>query len=127
MNKIVHIKIFNDILDQFFDYLEDNFNEIKSDLVLAKTATDFVRKGNPRLVVEQFMLNVLPYKQQIFDCDEDFFLNYETNLGDSVGQSNLIQAMKLKNLWLSGITQHQKAYIWLYLQRLLKSGEKALV
>ena len=127
MNKIVHIKIFNDILDQFFDYLDDNFLELKSDLVLVRTTTEFVRKSNPRLVVEQFMTNVLPYKKKIFDCDEDFFLNYESILSKNGNQSNIMHAMKLKNLWLSDITQHQKAYIWLHFQRLLKAGEKALI
>ena len=126
MNKIVHIKIFNDVLDQFFDYLDTNFIEIKSDLILSKSAIDFIRKNNPRLVVEQFMTIIHPYRKQISECNEDFFLNFENNL--PISGSNMLVGMKLKNVWLSNqTTEHQKAYIWLYFQRLIKAGEKVLV
>lgn len=128
MNKIVQIKIFNDILDQFFDYLENNFPYFKSDVVLTKSATLFIRNSNPRLVVEQFMNLISPYQQQIFDCNEDFFLDFEKNLSDSgLTVDNILAGMKIKNMWLSEeITDRQKAYIWLYFQKLLKAGEKVM-
>lgn len=128
MNKIVQIKIFNDILDQFFDFLESNFPYFKSDIILTKSTTEFIRKSNPRLVVEQFMTLVLPYQQQIFDCNEDFFLNFENNMNKSdLTVESILAGMKIKNMWLSDeITEHQKAYIWLYFQKLLKAGEKVI-
>lgn len=128
MNKIIQIKIFNDILDQFFEYLENNFPYFKSDIILTKSTTVFIRNSNPRLVVEQFMNLVSPYQQQIFDCNEDFFLDFEKNLNKSdLTGDNLLAGMKIKNMWLSEeITDHQKAYIWLYFQKLLKAGEKVI-
>ena len=69
MNKIVQIKIFNDILDQFFEFLETNFPFFKSDIMLTRSTAEFIRRSNPRLVVEQFMSLVGPYNQQIFECD----------------------------------------------------------
>jgi hypothetical protein len=128
MNKIVQIKIFNDILDQLFDFLESNFPFFKSDLVLTRSTIDFIRKSNPRLVVEQFMTYVDAYKKQIFDCNEDFFMNFESNLSpNDLTSENILVGMKIKNMWQSPDTSDkQKAYIWLYFQKLIKAGERVI-
>lgn len=128
MSKIVQIKIFNDILDQLFDFLENEFPFFKSDVILARSTMQFIRKGNPRLVVEQFMGYVAPYKNEIFNCDEDFFLNFDKNLNKTeLTVDNMLSGMRIKNMWLaSDTTDHQKAYIWLYFQKLLKAGEKVM-
>jgi len=129
MNKIVQIKIFNDIIDQFFDYLENNFPYFKSDIILTRSTTEFIRNSNPRLVVEQFMNMVNPYKRQIFDCNEDFFLHFETNISSQqLTHENLLAGMKIKNMWLSpDTTTQQKAYIWMFFQKLIRAGEKVIV
>jgi hypothetical protein len=127
MNKIVQIKIFNDLLDQFFDFLESNFQDFKSDIVLTRSTAEFVRKSNPRLVVEQFMSYVGPYKYEIFNCNELFFLDFEKNLYN-ITSDNVLSGMKLKNMWISSeITELQKANIWMYFQKLLKAGEKIIM
>lgn len=124
MNKIVQIKIFNDVMDQFFEFLESNFPLFKSDVVLARSAVEFVRKSNPRLVVEQFMGFVEPYKKYIFECDEVFFLDFESNVS-ALSSENIMVGMRIRSMWLSPeITDRQKAYIWLYFQRLCKAGER---
>lgn len=128
MNKIVQIKIFNDILDQLFDFLETTFPFFKSDVVLARSTMEFVRKGNPRLVVEQFVGYVYPYQKEIFTCNESFFLNFDKNMNpNDLTVDNMMTGMKIKNMWLSpDTTDHQKAYIWMYFQKLLKAGEKVV-
>lgn len=128
MSKIVQIKIFNDILNQFFDFLENNFKFYKSDLILAKSGMEFIRKGNPRLVVEQFMGFVGPYKNEIFKCNEDFFLDFDKNMiQKDLTIDNMLNGMKIKNIWLANdTTDHQKAYIWLYFQKLISAGEKVI-
>lgn len=128
MNKIIQIKIFNDVLDQFFDFLELNFIYFKSDIILTRSATEFIRNSNPRLVVEQFMDMVTPYRNQIFDCNEDFFLNFETNMSNQkLSHENVLSGMKIKNMWVSSeINTQQKAYIWMYFQKLIKAGEKVI-
>jgi len=128
MNKIVQIKIFNDILDQLFDFLEKSFPLFKSDIILTRSTTEFIRRSNPRLVVEKLMSNLTPYKKQIFDCNEDFFLNFENTLSSSeLSQDNIMLGTKLKNMWhSSSTTNHQKAYIWMYFQKLIKAGERVL-
>lgn len=125
MNKIIQIKIFNDVLDQFFDFLETNFPLFKSDLVLSKTTVNFIRNNNPRLIVEQFMFYISPYEKEIFKCNENFFLNFEKNLSKSdLNTDNIIIGMKIKNMWNSpAITDIQKANIWLYFQKLINAGK----
>jgi hypothetical protein len=129
MSKIVQIKIFNDILDQFFDFLENNFPLFKSDLLLTRSTAEFIRKSNPRLVVEQFMGIVGPYRKYIFDCNEHFFLNFESNFQNTdLTTDNIMSGLKIKKMWLSEqISDRQKAYIWLYFQKLLKAGENVIV
>jgi hypothetical protein len=124
MSKIVQIKIFNDILDQFMDYLDENFKFFRSDLILIRNTMEFIRRSNPRLVVEQYMSYVGPYKKHIFNCDENFFINFDMNLKQiGLTSDNIIFGSKIRNIWLSdSITITQKAYIWLYFQKLLKAG-----
>ena len=126
MSKIIQIKIFNDILNQFLDYLEDNFHFFKSDLILIRTTVEFIRSSNPRLVIEQYMSFVGPYSEYIYNCDEDFFLNFDLNLQQlGLTTDNILFGSKIRNIWMSSdITDNQKAYIWLYFQKLLKAGEK---
>ena len=128
MSKIVQIKIFNDILDQFLGFLESNFLIFKSDIILTKSTIDFVRRSNPRLVVEQYMSYVGPYETYIFGCDEDFFLNFDTNLKQiGLTSDDILFGSKIRNIWLSSdITDNQKAYIWLYFQKLLRAGKKIM-
>lgn len=125
MSKIVQIKIFNDILDQLFDYLEDNFELFKGDIVLSRTTVDFMRRSNPRLVVEQFMNTASTYRDKIFGCDDAFFLNFDNF---HMSHENGVLGKKIKKIWLSSdITNEQKAYIWLYFQRLFRAGEKVII
>lgn len=130
--KIVQIKIFNDLLDQFIDFLLNNFIYIKSDVILAKNSILFVRNSNPRLVVEKFMKTIYPYHKQIFECDENFFLNFENNINDDdkkkLSNEDFLTGMKIKNVWNSkDTTDNQKAHIWMYFQKLLRAGEKVVM
>lgn len=128
MSKIVQIKIFNDILDQFFDYLETNFVIFKSDIILTRSTVDFMRRSNPRLVVEGYMSYISPYEKYIFECDEQFFLNFDVNL-QKIGltSDNILFGNKIRNIWLSSDTNDtQKAYIWLYFQKLLRAGKRVI-
>jgi hypothetical protein len=127
MSKIVQIKIFNDILDQFLEYLDINFTMFKSDLFLMKNTVEFIRKSNPRLAIEQYMRFVAPYEKYIFNCDEEFFLNFDINLKQlGLTTDNVLFGNKIRNIWLSSnINDKQKAHIWLYFQKLLIAGKNA--
>lgn len=129
MSKIVQIKIFNDVLDQFLDYLETNFQDFRSDIILSRSTVEFIRRSNPRLVVEQYINCIYPFKKHIFDCNEDFFLNFDNLNLEDIGftKDNLVLVSKVKNIWVSSnINDKQKAYIWLYFQKLIQAGEKVI-
>jgi hypothetical protein len=124
MNKILQIKNFNGILDNFFDFLEESFSNFKSDMILARSTAEFVRKSNPRLVVEQLMEHISPYRKQIIECDEDFFLNLDIKRV-GISNDNILFGMKLKQIWqTSRLTDIQKATVFYYFQQLLKAGDQ---
>lgn len=131
MNKIIQIKVFNDVMDQFFEYMENEFPYFRSDIVLTKSSIDLLRRSNPRLVVEQFIQYISPYSTQIIECDEDFFLNFEQNMG--LDKDNILYGLKLKSIWLDRAnhdpenTLRQKATIFHYFQKLLKCASKVML
>lgn len=124
MSNIVYIKAFNDLLDQFYEYLSTKFPIISPDILIAKTFTNFLRTGNPKEVARQFMEHTEPYLDKIMDCNEAFFLDYQNNIGGS--NEILTYAPKLKQVWeAKTTTDMDKAQIWLFFHKLLKLGEKA--
>jgi len=121
MNKFIQIKNFNGLIDRFFDFLDDSFPDFRSDFILARSTMEFVRKSNPRLVVEQYMNNIKPFRKYISECDEDFFLNLEIS---GLSKDDFMLGAKLKQIWASGkITQKQKAMVFYYFQKLIEAGE----
>lgn len=123
MNKFIQIKNFNGLVDQFFNFLEDSFPDFRSDFILTKSTIEFIRKSNPRVVVEQFMTNIKPFRKYIVECDEDFFINYDLS-GTTLSRDDFILSAKLKQIWVSGnITEKQKAMVFYYFQKLIQAGE----
>jgi len=123
MSKVIHIKIFNEILDQFFEFLEENFVFLKSDIILSKTTMEFIRHSNPRMVVETFMEYTSPYTKQLFDCDENFFLGL--NIESVIEKDYLNFGEKIKRVWLdSNTTDVHKAIVFQFFHKLLKAGAK---
>lgn len=117
-NNIINIHIFNDLLDQLFEFLEESFTNYKSDIKLSKNTINMLRKSNYRLVIIQFKQYIEPYSQQINDCNEQFFIDLNNN-------NNLINSMKIKNIWLSKTTtKKQKAIIFYYFQQLLLTSSE---
>jgi hypothetical protein len=123
MSSIIYIKAFNNLLDQFIDFLMETFPDHRSDITLTKTCTEFIRKTNPRTVVEQFMQFINPYEREIGNCNESFFLDFERNM--RLQQDEVLFGLKLKSIWQSeDMTDYRKAKIWLFFQKLLSAGKK---
>lgn len=123
MNRIIQIKIFNGLLDNFFDFLESISIDLQSDIILTRSTISFIRKSNPRLVVQQFMEYSCNYRKEIENCNEIFFLNYNHTTNETIN-SNLI--LKLKHIWQT-LDKRQKATIFYYFNKLLVAGDKCLI
>ena len=123
---IVNMKVFNEILGTFFEYLESEFPDFKSDIILTRAGVELVKRNNPRLVVERFINMVDPFRKQIARCDEQFFLNFNLDPNhNGLGDENTSLCIKVKNIWLCPTTTDtQKAHIWLYFQKLIKISDK---
>jgi hypothetical protein len=126
-NIITKMKLFLNTLDNFLNFVQDTFPEFESDILITKQAVNLAKNSNPRVVIENFMYYILPYSKQISECDEGFFLNFDNLKPSNISESNVMFAMKLKDIWVSdSITTEQKAQIWLYFQRLLKFGNNIM-
>ena len=127
MNIIIHVNTFNELLSQFVQFLESNVHSCRSDLILVKTTIDILKRSNPRMVVTNFMDTVNPYKKEIMNCNENFFLNFEKNFKeDDISGDNMLQGMKLCKIWTSDIDEICKARIFVYFHKLIKIGEKCI-
>jgi hypothetical protein len=122
MTNHVLINAFNKSLDSFLTDLIKAFPNESYIKTFYVTFT-FMKKANPKQIVISYMNYISPYSKQIFDCDTDFFLKFEENIG--VDDSYLSNGLRLKHLWLHpDTTDHTKACIISYMQNLLKIGAK---
>ncbi len=104
---------FNEQILNFLSEISALFPEDKALKTFYHTV-EFMKKTNPREVMNQFKNFVYPYKDQILKRDESFFLN--NDFSDSVVQSSSISEMiRIKNIWASGkLTENDKNCIWNY-------------
>jgi len=79
---------------------------------------------NKKLLLESFIQYVYPFKDQIMNKDEDFFLQ-----GDNVGvdQDYMSHAIHLKDLWQTKLRPENKEVVWKYFQVMIVLAEKAVV
>ena len=107
--------------ENFMNELHELYPKDK-DIALAKNSIYLLKKTNPKKIFTIFKENIYPYKEQIFNKNENFFLDY--NYTSDYGVSNSFNTiMNLKKYWklMSNTTKNS---IWLYLQVLLKLSDK---
>ena len=118
------------LLGAFNNQLLNLMNELHKlypndhDIATKKTALEFIKKTNPRLLANGFKKYVYPYKQKIISKDEDFFLknSYDKEV-DTTRADYVKTIMNLKNYW-SEISDKNRDVIWLYFQVMIKIIEK---
>jgi hypothetical protein len=125
MSTIIKINAFNELLNQFLNYIESNVTSCRSDIILTRTAISMLKVSNPRLVSSQFLESLIPYEREIMSCNESFFLEFDKNLDkELLTGDNLVQGFKFKKIWESDINDKCKATIFLYIQKLLKLSKQ---
>lgn len=104
---------FNEQLLNFLNELSNLFPEDKM-LKTSYHTVEFMKKSNPREIMNLFKMYVYPYKEQILKRDESFFLN--NDFSDSIKSNSTITEMfRIKTIWSSGrLCKNDKDCVWNY-------------
>lgn len=114
MDKQTKVITFNNLLSQFLTFLRITFKDDK--ISEYETQIKLSEMLNPIYVYECFQEYVLPYRQKIEDCDEDFFIT-EMKKNDN-GDTGFID---FKSLWYKKEnTIEVKSKIFLYFRKFIK-------
>jgi hypothetical protein len=126
MNQISNLTRFNNTIDCLIDSLIDRYSHheyFNKELKLIKEKFSLLRKTNPAKVVEGFLVKVYPYKKQIMDENDEFFIqkNYDT---DTKNEGNLVKVLKIKELWDTDMDDNTKQTLFNYFKVLIVLSEK---
>ena len=93
------------------------------DIKMAKNSIETLKRLKPKKLYEVFSAIVTPFKSQILNRDEGFFLNMEVNTNDLGDGFSVSIIMNLKKYW-SGMSDTTKECMWQYFGVLVKLSEK---
>jgi hypothetical protein len=114
---VSYVKIFNQVVDEFFKELIEIFpeeNKIKVQYNLFQTLS----ATNAKKPCNDFMINSLPYLEKIAMRDEDFF--------KSPNKPNLLNSLNIEKLWNDTLSINTKNAIWRYIQSFFTIGVKII-
>lgn len=121
MSNIKIVKEFNnqlnDLLRQFVSITDDK--DIKIYEILLKG----VILKNCFMPIENFKHHVLPYKEKIYNKDEEYFLNNDDYLNNVKNEQSLLKALKLKEIYKM-LNDDGKENLWNYLKVLCFYSEQ---
>lgn len=119
MSKVEKIKNFNDILETFLQQLSPiigtSYHYYFKKLV----------KVNSLMPIQQFLSEVLPFKEKIMNKDESYFLKIEENAEDKIqgDQKVLNEILRLKDIY-SELDENSRVEVWNYFQALIVLSEE---
>ena len=126
---ITYLKAFTTQIDRFLGDLVVIFPEERQ-IRMYKNSIEMIKKVNPRKIMEGFTYYIFPYKTQIEEHDERFFMeqNYDDIIDEystdkSSKEDNLVEALALKKLW-KNLDEDKKDIIWKYFEVLIKIVER---
>jgi len=111
---VSYVKIFNQIIDEFFNELIDIFPEepkIKVQYTLFQT----IIKANAKKPAVEFMTKSIPYLEKIAMHDEQFFISPDT--------PQFLQALNVEKIWKT-VSENTKTAIWKYIHTFFTIGVK---
>lgn len=120
MDKNICIQ-FNKIVNNFLDELQQILPEEK-DIVIFKSQVDITIMINPNKILNSFIKYVYPYKQNIMEKNESFFLGD----GVSIQQDYMSNAIHLTDLWKTKLSDTNKEIVWKYFQVMTIIAEKTI-
>ena len=113
MSQVSYVKIFNQMMDEFFVELTDIFpEEIK--LKVHYNLFQTICKTNAKKPSNDFIMGSLPYLEKICMKDESFFTSDE--------KPELLDKINIKNMWTPDLSQNTKDAIWKYIKNFFAIG-----
>ena len=113
MGSVSYVKIFNQLMDEFFRELIESFPEetkIKVHYHLFQTLCS----TNIKKPCVDFMTGSVPYLEKICMKDEDFFTSDD--------KPQLLTSMNIQNIWTPDLSEVTKNAIWNYIKSFFTIG-----
>jgi hypothetical protein len=110
---ISYIKLFNQTTDDFFKELIEIFPE-ETRIKVNYSLFQGLCKSNAKKPCNDFMLNSIPYLQQIAMRDENFFIGS--------GKLDFLTKMNFEKIWTPSLSNVTKNAIWNYIQSFFTIG-----
>jgi len=113
MDSINYVKIFNQVVDEFFKELIEIFPEepkIKVQYYLFQSLV----ASNKKKACNDFMIGSIPYLEKICMRDETFF--------KGANKPAFLNSMGIENIWTPELSQVTKDAIWNYIKSFFTIG-----
>jgi hypothetical protein len=126
MSQVSTLTRFNNTIDCLIDSLIDRYSHheyFAKELQLIKEKFTLIRTMNPAKIVEGVLVKVYPYKKQIMEEDNEFFLHKSYD-NDTKNEGNLIKVLKIKELWETDMDENTKKTLFNYFKVLIVLAEK---
>jgi hypothetical protein len=118
-----YLQAFTNQLNDFLDKLSC-ISPTNTDLKTYKTVVLFIKKTNPKKLMDNFYNSVYKYKTEIMNEDEQFFFHIDEEKMENMDKEDTLRFALLKEVWKLEMTSDTRKKVWLYLQVLIKLCEK---
>jgi len=112
---IEYVKVFNQVMDEFFNELIETFPE-ESKIKVNYNLFQTLAKSNIRKPCSDFMIGSIPYLEKIAMRDEEFFTGSD--------KPSLLSSMNIEKLWTPDLSENTKNAIWKYIKTFFTIGVK---
>ena len=116
MDSLNYIKLFNQLVDDFFNEMIEIFPE-ETKIKVQYTLFQTIIKINIRKPCTSFMLGSVKYLEKISNRDSDFFLSSD--------KPQLLSSLNIENIW-KDLSDNTKNAIWKYIQSFFTVGIKII-
>jgi hypothetical protein len=114
---VSYIKIFNQVVDEFFNELMEMFPEEKK-IKVQYTLFQTIIKANSKKPCYEFMSKSIPFLEKVAMRDEQFFIGND--------KPQLLEALNIEKIWTPNLSQNTKTAIWRYIQSFFTIGIKII-
>jgi hypothetical protein len=116
MDSLNYIKLFNQLVDDFFNEMIEIFPE-ETKIKVQYTLFQTIIKINIRKPCTSFMIGSVKYLEKISNRDSDFFLSSD--------KPQLLSSLNIENIW-KDLSDNTKNAIWKYIQSFFTVGIKII-